>query len=210
MNKAQLKDYGWNGGLAPESCGYIAPVVMQVLASLKPNSVLDLGCGNGALCSYLLAHGYGTAGVERDAAGLQLARTSCPEAKFYQLDMGDDPMEILTDWPSGFDVVVSTEVVEHLYLPRQLPRFARAVLRPGGYLLITTPYHGYLKNLALSILGHWDKHHGPLWDGGHIKFFSRRTLSSMLEEEGFSVRKFQGVGRAPWLWKSMLLLAQRD
>lgn len=74
--------------------------------------------------------------------------------------------------------------------------------------MISTPYHGYLKNLALSAFNKWDKHHTPLWHGGHIKFWSRRTLTSLIEANGFRVTEFHGVGRAPWLWKSMILVAR--
>jgi 2-polyprenyl-6-hydroxyphenyl methylase/3-demethylubiquinone-9 3-methyltransferase len=84
------------------------------------------------------------------------------------------------------------------------------VLKPGGLLIISTPYHGYLKNLALSIFGKWDDHHTALWDGGHIKFWSRSTLTQLLEAGGFDVIDFRGVGRLPWLWKSMVLIARKN
>ena len=83
------------------------------------------------------------------------------------------------------------------------------VLKPGGYLLVTTPYHGYLKNLALSVFGKWDKHHTALWHGGHIKFWSQATLTQLLSENGFRVDNFFGVGRLPYLWKSMVLVARK-
>ena len=70
---------------------------------------------------------------------------------------------------------------------------------------MSTPYHGYLKNLALAITGKMDAHFGPLWDGGHIKFWSRKTLSRLLEEKGFEVTDFAGCGRVPYLWMSMLV-----
>lgn len=76
--------------------------------------------------------------------------------------------------------------------------------------MITTPYHGYLKNLVLTTLNKWDAHHMPLWHGGHIKFWSRRTLAMLLAENGFRVIGFSGVGRVPYLWKSMVLLAQKE
>jgi hypothetical protein len=47
-----------------------------------------------------------------------------------------------------FDAVVCTEVIEHLCLPRMLSRFAASLLRPRGLLILSTPCHGYLKNLA--------------------------------------------------------------
>lgn len=100
-------------------------------------------------------------------------------------------------------------MVEHLYAPHELGSFCFRALKPGGTLLISTPYHGYLKNLALALLNKWDHHHTVDWHGGHIKFWSRRTLTQMLEGAGFTVTGFVGVGRIPLLWKSMILVARK-
>ena len=83
------------------------------------------------------------------------------------------------------------------------------LLKPGGYLIIGTPYQGYLKNLALSILDGWDAHHTVAWDGGHIKFFSVKTLSTLVARHGFELMAFHYLGRAPWLWKNMICFAKK-
>lgn len=108
----------------------------------------------------------------------------------------------------SFEAVVSTGVIEHLQEPRKLPRYASAHLRPGGYLIVSTGYYGYLKNLLLSLLNKWDEHHstpgalGPAW------FWSRNTLEKLLREENFEVVGFRGVGRLPWLWSRMIIVAR--
>jgi len=104
-----------------------------------------------------------------------------------------------------FDIVVSTEVVEHLYSPREYARGCFQALKPGGRFICTTPYHGYGKNLALSLLGKWDAHANPLWDGGHIKLWSRNTLTNLLTETGFRNIQFRGAGRIPYLWMTMIM-----
>jgi hypothetical protein len=63
--------------------------------------------------------------------------------------------------------------------------------------------------LALSIANAWDHHHNPLFDGGHTKFFSRATLSSLLAEFEFIDLDFQGSGRLPYRWKTMFITATR-
>jgi len=93
--------------------------------------------------------------------------------------------------------------------PHRLPAYASAVLGPGGLLVISTPYHGFLKNLVLSIFNAWDAHLTALWCGGHIKFWSRKTLTTLLTENGFHVSQFHGVGRVPYLWKSMVVVARK-
>ena len=80
-----------------------------------------------------------------------------------------------------------------------------AALRPGGRFDCSTPYHGYLKNLVIALAGKWDVHANPLWDGGHIKLWSRNTLSQLLRETGFQNLHFRGAGRAPYLWMSMVM-----
>ena len=75
--------------------------------------------------------------------------------------------------------------------------------------IISTPYHGYWKNLALAITGKMDAHFTALWDHGHIKFWSMKTLSELLYEAGFVNIRFERVGRIPPLAKSMIAVAYR-
>ena len=166
--------------------------------------ILDLGCGDGSLCEELVQAGFHTVGCDPSDIGIQIATQAIPNATFKQLSVYDDPASL---GECNFDTVVSTEVIEHLFLPRHLPRFAFQVLRPGGQLILSTPYHGYLKNLVLSLSNKWDTHFTPFRDGGHIKLWSRKTIIKLLEEEGFRVTHFIGAGRAPYLWKSMILVA---
>jgi 2-polyprenyl-3-methyl-5-hydroxy-6-metoxy-1,4-benzoquinol methylase len=203
-----VEDYGWTSTESPHSCSYVAPYVLAKLKALSVKRILDLASGNGALCRQLVAAGYQVVGVEYDKNGVEIARTSSPGIVFYNFGVQSDPAQLLAH-EEQFDAVVSTEVVEHLFSPHLLPTYAWSVLRQDGYLIVTTPYHGYLKNLVLSILNHWDKHHTALWHGGHIKFWSRATLTRLLSENGFRVVGFGGVGRLPYLWKSMVLVAQK-
>lgn len=203
-----VDQYGWQSSSGPESCGYITPVVLRILKRLKVNRVCDLGSGNDALAGALRDAGFQAAGVEYDKQGVEIARQNYPGINFYNLGVQDDPAPVLAGEGAAFDAVVSTEVVEHLFSPHLLPVFARQIVREGSFLVISTPYHGYLKNLALSVFNKWDKHHTPLWHGGHIKFWSRKTLTQLLEANGFRVTEFHGAGRLPWLWKSMILVAK--
>lgn len=207
MTAKGLEGYGWTSTQGPHSCAYIAPRILDLLGGLGIRRVLDLGCGNGALCAEMHRLGFDAVGVEFDHAGVAIARAAYPAIPFYQLGVQDDPARLLAH-EARFDAVVSTEVIEHLYAPHQLPKFAKSVLNGNGLLVISTPYHGYLKNLSLAVLGLWDRHFTARWHGGHIKFWSRNTLSELLQESDFDVIAFHGVGRLPYLWKSMVLVAR--
>jgi len=183
---------------------YIFAVLRRMLGA-PAGPILDLGCGSGWMAMELASVGYEVYGVDASESGIRLAKSRNPDA-FFLMDVQDSDLPVeLQD--IRFTTVISTEVIEHLYEPRALIRLARTVLRKngGGRLSVSTPYHGYFKNLALSLAGKFDHHHTVLWDGGHIKFFSRRTLEKMLQEQEFDITGFAGAGRLPFLWKSMLV-----
>lgn len=208
MSHNTVENYGWNTADAPPSCDYITPRIISILKKLGVRRVLDLGAGNGRLCSDMAHQGHEVVGVEYDRQGVEIARSKYPAINFYNFGIQDDPIKLLAN-ERPFDAVVSTEVIEHLFSPHLLPIYAKAVLKQNGYLVITTPYHGYLKNLVLSVLNKWDTHHTALWHGGHIKFWSYTTLSQLLQRNGFKVINFSGVGRFPYLWKSMVIVGQK-
>jgi 2-polyprenyl-3-methyl-5-hydroxy-6-metoxy-1,4-benzoquinol methylase len=207
MGQNLVDDYGWTTASPTCAASYIAPTILRINSELGVNKVADVGAGNGSMCAALTHAGITSVGIEYDPRGVALAREAHPAIRFYQAGVQDDPSAIINT-EGLFDAVISTEVIEHLFAPHLLPVFARKLLKPAGFLIITTPYHGYFKNLALSLANKWDDHHTPLWHGGHIKFWSRRTLSRLLTEHGFDVVGFYGTGRMPYLWKSMVLVAQ--
>ena len=199
MNKPP--EYFWSE--APVHTGaYLHSAVTDEARRTGARTILDAGCGNGQLVGVLQSLGYDVTGVDGDEGGIRVARDLYPDAKFEVGLFGDAP-------PGRFDMVCSTEVIEHLYAPHELARYCYDALKPGGTLVISTPYHGYLKNLVLALVGGWDAHFTATWHGGHIKFGSRKTLSAMLEQVGFRIAAFKGAGRYPFLWKSMIIIAHR-
>jgi len=169
--------------------------------------VLDIGCGNGSLTAAWAKDGWDVTGVDFSESGIAHARASHPNIAFHQMPVGP---ELVEHFGGGcFDAIVSAEVVEHLYAPRDLARNSFRLLRDGGMLILTTPYHGYVKNLVMAATGTMDRHWTVLWDGGHIKFWSWKTIGVLLREAGFTGLEFRGVGRVPYLWKSMVVCANK-
>lgn len=184
----------------------LKPLLKLLTQSANSNNndklrILDIGCGNGSLSSIIAQHGYQVVGLESSESGIQFARQKFSNCEFIQGSIYDSvPRHLET----SFDIVISAEVIEHLYYPKELIKYARQCLKSDGLFILTTPYHGYWKNLLLAILGKMDAHFSSLWDDGHIKFFSVNTLGSLLEAEGFLNLEFDFAGRFPYLWKSML------
>lgn len=168
--------------------------------------MLDFGCGYGFFSRHLRDRGLDVVGIDLDRRGIAYAKEMCPGVRFEVASVYDDLAALVGD---DFDAAVSLEVVEHLFDPRTGMDRVRECLRPGGDLVVSTPYHGYLKNVMIALGGNFDRHVSPLWDGGHVKFWSRATLTKLLQERGFRVGAFIGAGRLPYVWKSMILAATR-
>jgi 2-polyprenyl-3-methyl-5-hydroxy-6-metoxy-1,4-benzoquinol methylase len=166
-------------------------------------SICDLGCGNGHISGRLAELGYEVTGVDASPSGIQIARRTYPQGNFIN-GLIDRNLCI-----GKFDLVLSSDVIEHLYRPSDLLEATISQLKPGGHVLLGTPYHGYLKNLVLAATGEMDAHFSSLHDGGHIKFFSVNTLSKLMRSHGFNDLSFTFYGRAPWLWKNMICHARR-
>jgi len=182
---------------------YLVPAVLRALPEGKV-SVLDLGCGNGALTGKIHEAGKQVTGVDFTPSGIERARQSHPGVQFFVHDLNDPLPDNLR---GRFDVVVSAEVIEHMFLPRTLFARCREALGTSGTIVITTPFHGFWKNLAIVVAGKSDDHWDPRADYGHIKFFSKKTLSEMARECGFEPIRVAGAGRVPLLAATMVMSA---
>lgn len=184
------------------------PHVIAMAGRLYPGiRVLDVGCGNGFGCGEFLKRGCSVVGIDLSEKGINWARRTYPQGRFEIVAVDKNILDGIGEPP--FDIVISTEVVEHLYAPREWALGCFAALKPGGRFICSTPYHGYFKNLLIALFGRNDSHANPLWDGGHIKLWSRRTLSQLLFEAGFRNLQFRGAGRMPGLWMTMVMSGEK-
>ncbi|MBX3329767.1 MAG: class I SAM-dependent methyltransferase [Nitrospira sp.] len=204
-----ISGYTYEDSELNASHNYLVPSLLNILDSLPlplgSRRVFELGCGNGAVAAVLAGKGYQTTGVDVSSQGLEQARRRYPHLTF----MPGSAYDRLTETYGRFPVVVSLEVVEHLYAPRLFAKTLYDLVEPSGTAIVSTPYHGYWKNLALALTGRMDAHFTALWDHGHIKFWSMKTLSVLLAEAGFKDISFMRVGRIPVLAKSLIAIAKK-
>ncbi len=205
MSEIQNLEYNYDSGELNPSHSYLLPAVERIVVERNPSRIFDLGCGNGSTASVLTKHAP-VDGVDISVSAIAHANKTYPELKLDQRSVYED----LSGEYGQYPMVVSLEVVEHLYDPRTYAHNMFSLVAPGGVAVVSTPYHGYIKNVALAVSGKLDNHFTALWDGGHIKFWSMKTLSTLLEEAGFKDIEFLRVGRIPALAKSMIAIAHRS
>src|SRR3989339_710039 len=114
-------------------------LILKHLDSIQGKTVLDLGCGDGALTSFICQKGAKVIGLDNQELGLKFA-------KEFLKSQGLEAELILasvyeTTLPDGsVDFVVASEVIEHVAEPNKLLKEAKRVLKPGGAIIISTPY----------------------------------------------------------------------
>jgi ubiquinone/menaquinone biosynthesis C-methylase UbiE len=158
-----------------------APDLLRRAAFARANvqagdRVLDLGCGEGAVTAVLAQAGARPLGVDVAEAALARARRRHPQLSFERVPI-DGPLPLAD---GTFDVVWSSEVIEHVADTARWLSEIRRVLMPRGRLLLTTPNHGRL-GLAL---GGIERYSEPL--GDHLHLYSARSLRELLEEFDFT------------------------
>jgi 2-polyprenyl-6-hydroxyphenyl methylase/3-demethylubiquinone-9 3-methyltransferase len=205
-----ISGYVYEDGNLNPSHDYLVPSLLEILGSLHiPQDrmrIFELGCGNGAVAEVLTRYGYQLTGVDVSVQGVEQAQRRHPH---LSLQLGS-AYDHLADTYGRFPVVISLEVVEHLYDPRAFARTLFNLVEPSGTAIVSTPYHGYWKNLVMALTGRLDHHFTALWDHGHIKFWSIATLRQLLQEAGFHSVTFRRVGRVPALAKSMIAIATKS
>lgn len=187
---------------------YLWPALLKVLAGIDPaeRRVFELGCGNGATARLLAHNGYSVTGVDPSASGIAIAKQFESERLHFEVGATSDD---LGGRFGTFPLVISLEVIEHCPSAREFMRAFTSVLAPGGVGILSTPYHGYLKNLAVVVSGRFDRHFDPLWESGHLKFFSTARLRQLFDE--FELQpEFHRIGRIPVLAKSLLAVVRRE
>lgn len=201
--------YPYSDAALNPSHAYLLPALTKILDGLNlermRKRIFEVGCGNGAVAGELKRNGFDVVGVDPSEQGIARANERDPQLKLSRGSINDD----LALQYGQFPVVISLEVVEHVFLPRTFASTLYALAEPGGIAIVSTPYHGYWKNLALAVTGRMDDHFTALWDYGHIKFWSERTLRILLEEAGFREISFTRVGRIPVFAKSMIAIARK-
>jgi SAM-dependent methyltransferase len=104
------------------------------------------------------------------------------------------------------DLVWCSEVLEHVADAAHVLLEVRRVLRPGGRLLVTVPFHGRVK-AALIALARFDSHFDPL--GQHLRFYTSTSLAATLREGGFEDVRVRPWGGPPLLRTGLTARALR-
>jgi len=162
-------------------------------AKLLPGGkrILDVGCGNGGLVSYVT-------GAYQEIYGIDISSTALEKAKkggmmVKKSDLGEEKI------PHGsmyFDAVVCLDVIDYIRDPEYLIKEIGRVLRSGGIFVISFPNVRALSRIwSLIVRGRFPRTSGDTegYDGGHVHYFTSKDIRHLLEKNGFRVEICKGM-----------------
>lgn len=130
--------------------------------------VLDVGCGSGAVLSYLKNKGYQVEGIDSNVEALRFCENK-------GLIVKQSPGSSIPFSDGAFDVVVALDVLEHIEDDKAAAVEMKRVLKKGGFLISTVPAHQFL----------WSSHDEFLH---HVRRYNQNNFRKVFDSAGFSVR----------------------
>ena len=174
----------------------ILSVVLHLRARYGAVRILGIGRGVQPLCHDLRHSGYQVATIE-PGENSEAGRCCPPFLEAGSID------------GAVFDMAISIESDTSPNIPAALVAIAANHLAPNGVFVLSVPYGGYLKNLLISLYEGWQLPFFAASDSNYLQRWSRKSLTTLLESQGFSVVEFIGVRGASLQWESLILLAKK-
>jgi len=146
--------------------------------------LLEIGCSAGNTAAYALAQG--KCGW---CCGVELCAGPAAEAqkKMDQVVLGDIEKLKLDFPPKSFDVLLLSEVLEHLVDPSAVLRNLHDLLKPGALVMAGSPNVCHHSVLRMLLKGRWDYQPEGIMDATHLRWFSPSTYREMFEDCGYIV-----------------------
>lgn len=166
--------------------------------------LLDAGCGAGHYLPLFRDLGLRVVGADFSPVVLTRAREINPQAALEMVAL--ESTYGLPHRDRSFDAIFCGEVIAHIRDVHWVLSEFNRVLRDGGLLIITTPYHGWIKNVIIASFL-FERHFYP--HNYRLRFFTRSSLVTSLLRAGFTTEDCRGGGGWwPW-WHTMYAVSRK-
>jgi 2-polyprenyl-3-methyl-5-hydroxy-6-metoxy-1,4-benzoquinol methylase len=179
----------------------------------KDVNILDVGCGNGIISLNLGELGYNVHGIELSEDALEIAKS---QNKFSNVIFEKANAETLKLEGKKYDVVICSEVLEHLHQPENLLQELRFLIKENGILIVTVPNgvgprelfvtRPFIKirnnnGISWKLLSSVKRKLGysgttiqsAASDLDHIQFFTKKQLRKLAKNSGFEIIKLKAA-----------------
>lgn len=146
----------------------IADLLDDLARRVRGRTLLDVGCGAGIVVHVATARGWHARGIDLSSPAIAIAKrfnATCERLDFFAPDLDGE----------RFDVIVMSELIEHVPSPARFLRRASELLVPGGIVYLTTPN---FQSLTWPLVGTaWSVVHEQ-----HLSYFTPRTFRALVRQ----------------------------
>lgn len=178
--------------------------IMDIIEPYCQGAVLDIGCGDGTLTSHL-----NKLNKAKTVMGVDISKTAISQAKkkYPAIDFAVVSATTIPFSKESFDFIAMVELVEHIIDIEKMFKEVNKVLKPGGFILVTTTDFNLLKKIIIATF-FWEKYFYPT--NPHIRFFTKSTLKDIVNKTGFKVIEYKWNGSYLCLMpKGQIMIAQK-
>lgn len=169
----------------------------------KPKSrILELGCGFGMT---------GAIALEQrkcgEYCGIEINSRAAHGANTRISTVIEGDVEIIgLPWPENyFDVLIMSEVLEHLVDPWEVARRLVTLLRPGGTVMASSPNVSHRSVVTQLIRGRWDLTETGIMDRTHVRWFTPSSFVQLFADAGIVADRVGSL--TPLRWKARFVNA---
>jgi len=155
--------------------------------------LFDIGAATGILLNLARQRGWQIAGVEPSGWAVRVAKEK------YGIDLYEGDFESVQLEENRYTTVMLIDFIEHISHPFEALTKANAILAPGGTVCLVTPD---IQSLAGKMAGAKWWHFRP----GHLAYFTKRSMRTLLERTGFTTLK---IKRYSWTFSAHYLLSRK-
>ncbi len=163
--------------------------ILELIGDVSGKKILDIGCASGDLGQQIKRKGScEVTGIDISRKSVKEARKVLDNAMVVDLSQGRLPFK-----KGQFDIVIFSEVVEHLFNPGVILKEINRILKAGSVLVVTTPNILYWAHRLSFLRGEFKYQKEGPFDEAHIHFFTFNTLLNLVEDSGFKLVKMNNL-----------------
>ena len=162
---------------------FYGEVMKNFVENFSKVKILDIGCGVGAMSLYFSFLGANVKGIDVSQRAIDIAEKAKKQLNFKNISFSK---KLLQKGTGKYDLVLASEVIEHIENEKQFLSKIGSQLSEGGLLYLTTP----LKENCLYRLGFYKTFDKEV---GHLRRYTVASIQDLLQENGFIILEWRRV-----------------
>jgi hypothetical protein len=185
----------------------IRSVALDICMRYGAAGVLGIGQGALPLCLDLHSAGYTVAVMNPNENSTANPGELTPAYRFHSpiIEFGRDQTKTV-----NFNMAIIIESGKPFLNLSTLIEFATSRLQSGSVILLSIPYHSYLKNLLITMSQWWNLFYPAARLDNPMQYWSRKNLKTLLELNGLSIIEHIGVRSPSLQWEALIIVARKS